>query len=72
MQNRQQQTINRCTCWGVTRIVLEVKHCPSTAAIVRAECDKMVQYAMDHTDLSRFGKIHFSLAEFTAKVPTGE
>lgn len=63
MQNRQHQ-MDRCKCWGRTRIVLEIEHCPSLASIVRAETDKMVQFAMDNTHLSKFGKPRFSLAEF--------
>lgn len=64
MQNHQ-QPMDRCKCWGITRIVLEIEHCPSLTGAVRSETDKMVQFALSRTDLSKFGKPHFSLAEFT-------
>lgn len=57
--------MDRCKCWGKTRITLEIEHCPSLKQIIASETDKMVQYALNHTDLSKFGKPHFSLAEFT-------
>ena len=63
MQNRQSR-MNRCQCWGRTRIILDIEHCPSLAGLIQAECDKMVKFALDQTLLSQFGKPRFSLAEF--------
>ena len=63
MQNRQHQ-MDRCKCWGQTRVILTIEHCPSLANLVRVECDKMVRFALDQTLLSQFGKPHFSCAEF--------
>lgn len=67
MQNRQSQ-VNRCRCWGKTTVVFTIEHCPTLVAVIEAECDKIVKFTLDQTLLPKFGKPHFSLAEFT----TGE
>jgi hypothetical protein len=63
VQNRQHQT-DRCKCWGQTRVLLTIQHCPSLTGLVREECDKMTRFTLDHTLLSQFGKPHFSCVEF--------
>jgi hypothetical protein len=61
--------MDRCKCWGTTRVVITIEHCPSAASEIAREIDRIIQFTMKETDLRRFGKANMGVAQFT---PTNE
>lgn len=52
--------MDRCACWKTTQVSVYIEHCPSAEKEIAKEIDRIIQYAMKGTDLSRLGKVHVS------------
>lgn len=48
--------MDRCKCWQTTQIVIYIEHCPSAAQEIAKEIDRVIQFTMKGTDITRLGK----------------
>jgi hypothetical protein len=55
--------MDSCPCWGKTKIIVELEHCPSLNGLLRTEVDKLINFTNQQTDFHRLGKVHISLVE---------
>lgn len=57
--------MDRCNCWGTTKIVITIEHCPSASIEIAKELDRVINFTMKETELKRFGKATMGVASFT-------
>lgn len=54
--------MDRSKCWVTTQISVFIEHCPSASGEIAKEADKIINFAMKGTDLTRFGKARVSVS----------
>lgn len=64
--------MDRCKCWGTTKVVISIEHCPSEAGEIAKELDRVIHFTMKETGLNRFGKAGISTMQFTPAQVDGE
>ena len=64
--------MDRCKCWRKTQVVITIEHCPSEFGELVLELDKVTRFAMEHTNIERFGKVRISAIETTDSPAAGE
>jgi hypothetical protein len=56
--------MDRCKCWTETKIVITIEHCPGYNIQVRDAIDRVIQFAMKESGLTRFGKVKLDNVSF--------
>ena len=64
--------MDRCKCWKQTKVVITIEHCPSETNEIVKELDKVTLFAMERTDIERFGKTRISAITTTDSPAVGE
>lgn len=64
--------MDRSKCWVTTQISIFVEHCPSNSEEIGKEADRIINFAMKGTDLTRFGKARVQVSHSTSSQTSGD
>lgn len=64
--------MDRSKCWVTTQVSIIVEHCPSNGGEIGKEVDRIINFAMKGTDLTRFGKAHVQVSHSTPAQTSGD
>lgn len=64
--------MDRSKCWVQTVVTVVIEHCPSVTGEIAKETDRIINYTMKGTDLTRFGKTHVQVSHNTITPVDGE